>query len=282
MFYKALDLACIGHGGLGLGEGAALAQQFGFDGLWLDAGRDFLGKPGEARAVLDRHHLRAAGFGLPLDFRGEEAAFQRGMDKLPGRAAFAREIGISRCVTWILPAHEQLDYQRNYALHQDRLTQAARVLKAEGIWLGLEFVAPQSLRQQAPHPFIHNLEGMLGLCQDIGTGNCGILLDAWHWHLAGQSFEDFDRFSEPGQMVCAHICDAPANVPDELQVDTVRRLPGTTGIINSAQFFAGLQKAGFDGPVVVEPFEPFLARIPAYQAVALVKQHLDRVWPGEC
>lgn len=280
MFYQALDTGCIGHGAVGLAQGAAMAQQYGFEGFWLDAGRDFLGKTQDVKALLARHQLKPAGFSLPLEFRADEAIFQTGMDKLASRAAFAREVGINRCVTWILPAHEELNYEANFALHRDRLSQAAEVLKKEGVWLGLEFVSPPKMRAQARYPFIHDVKGMLALCDAIDTGNCGILVDAWHWHLAEHTFLDFEVFTNPRQIVCVHVCDAPVNIPAEQQEDQSRRLPGATGVINIAEFFAGLRQTGYDGPVLVEPFEAFLGKIPFEEALKTIKKYLDRVWPG--
>lgn len=279
MFYQALDTGCIGHGNAGFLEAAALAARHGFEGFWFEAGRDFTIPAAQTAALLKAHGLQAAGFSLPLDFRGEDAAFQSGLDKLPSRAAYARAIGITRCATWIMPAHDTLDFDSNFALHKERLSKAAAILKQEGIWLGLEFVGPENMRRGKRHPFLHNLDGILSLCGAIGTGNCGLLLDIWHWQLAGQTFADFNRFSDPRQVVCVHLNDAPPNIPDADQVDQVRRLPGTTGVLNAAAFFAGLHKAGFDGPVMAEPFEPFLGSIPLEDAIRVVKRHLDRVWP---
>ncbi len=79
-------------------------------------------------------------------------------------------------------------------------------------------------------------------------------------------------------IVCAHVMDAPANIPEEEQNDNVRRLPGTTGVLRIEEFFAGLKMAGYDGPVLVEPFEAFLAEIPFEDAVKLTAKALDRVW----
>ena len=159
------------------------------------------------------------------------------------------------------------------------LVQTMEMLKEKGILFGLEFLGPKKLRKGVKHEFIHDLDGMLKLCDAIGTGNCGILMDAWHWDMAEQKFEDFDKFTSPDMIVCAHIMDAPANIPADEQDDIVRRLPGTTGIINIEAFFAGLKKVGYEGPVLVEPFEAFLSMIPLEESLKIVAQSFDRVWP---
>lgn len=279
MFYQALDTGNISHGGMSFLKAAEITKKAGFDGFWFDAGRDFTADLLETKDLLAATGLKAAGFGLPLEFRKDEDSFASGISKLARRAAYARALGITRCATWIMPSHKALDYQSNFEQHRKRLSQAAQILKDEGIWLGLEFVSSFHLWKNAAHPFIHDLQGMLALCEAIGTGNCGILMDAWHWHLSGHDLADFEKFTDPKQIVLAHVMDAPSNVPDEEQIDQVRRLPGTTGVINIDAFFAGLMLAGYDGPVAVEPFEPYLAKLPFEQAVTLVKKRLDSVWP---
>ena len=74
---------------------------------------------------------------------------------------------------------------QNFAFHRDRLRPAAQILADKGISLGLEFLGPKTLRDGKPFEFIHTIEGMLELCDAIGTGNVGLLLDAWHWYTSG-------------------------------------------------------------------------------------------------
>ena len=279
MFYKTLAPGCIGHPEATFFGTAALAAQYGYRGYWFDAGKDLVGDPEETKKVLEKYHLIPAGFGLPVEYRGSEAAYLADMEKLPAYLDFAQAIGIKRCITWIIPSSEELSYEENFELHRRRLTPVAKMLKERNMLFGMEFLGPKKLRKGVKHEFIHSLDEMLKLCDAIGTGNVGILMDAWHWDMAEQKFSDFDKFTSPDQIVCAHVMDAPANVPAEEQEDLVRRLPGTTGIINIEAFFAGLKKVGYDGPVLVEPFEEFLKQIPLEDAIKVVAKSLSNVWP---
>lgn len=277
MFYKAISPGNIGHS-IPFLQAAAPSAKAGFEGYFFDAGLDFHGEAARTKDLLAQHNLKAAGFFLPVEFRQDLATFEEGVLHLPARARFAREIGITGCVTWIMPFHDTLDFEENYALHKERLTLVCQMLGDEDIRLGLEFVGPKSLRMGKKHEFIHSLGGMLNLCDDIDANTCGLLLDAFHWQLAGQEFGDFNRL-QPQDVVCVHINDAAANVPDHEQQDGVRRLPGTTGVLNLDEFFAGLELLGYDGPVVVEPFEPFLGQIPFEQAARVTLRSMNRVWP---
>jgi sugar phosphate isomerase/epimerase len=279
MFYKALAPGCIGHG-VRFTDAAGLAAKHGFEGYWFDAGMDFEGDPDKSKELLNRHGLRAAGFGLPVEFRMDDKEYKEDMAKLPALLDFAEKIGVARCATWILPAHNSRSFEENFELHRSRLRPAARMLEDHGMLLGLEFVGPKKSRSHAKHEFIYDLDGMLKLCGAIGTGNCGILMDAWHWHMAGQVFDDFSKFTSPDLIACVHIMDAPLNIPDDEQEDSARRLPGATGVIHIDEFFAGLATVGYEGPVLAEPFEKFLSKIAFGDALKITKASIDRVWPN--
>ena len=275
---KTLACGCIGHP-LSFAEAAEAAARCGFEGYWFDIVKDSMTPAQETKALLRRHHLTGEGFGLPVNFREEEDTYRRDMEQLPLYVDYARQIGLTRCVTWVLPASDTLSFDENFERHRRRLAPAARMLGDHGIRLGLEFLGPTRLRDGHRFPFIHTLPGMLSLCEAIGTGNCGILADVWHWDLAGQTFEDFRLFTHPDQIVCAHIMDAPAGVPPEDQDDHFRGMPGSTGVLRMAEFFRGLSQVGYDGPVVAEPFQPFLAALPFEEALALTMASINRVWP---
>ena len=40
-----------------------------------------------------------------------------------------------------------------------------------------------------------------------------------------------------------------------------------------------MKKAGYEGPVLVEPYEAFLSMIPLEESLKIVAQSFDRVWP---
>lgn len=62
-------------------------------------------------------------------------------------------------------------------------------LKEQGFQLGIEFLGPKTLRDGHRYPFINTLREMMQLAADIGTGNVGLLLDAWHHYTSGGALE---------------------------------------------------------------------------------------------
>jgi threonine dehydrogenase-like Zn-dependent dehydrogenase len=166
--------------------------------------------------------------------------------------------------------------KENFRFHTERLSPIARILSERGCGLGLEFLGPKTLRQGHRYSFIHTMDNMLDLCEAVGP-NCGLLLDAWHWHMSLGTLEGI-RSLAASQVIYVHINDAPAGIPVEMQQDTARALPGETGVIDLPGFLDALRSIGYDGPVVPEPFVPELAALGTVQAIRRVGEALQRVW----
>jgi sugar phosphate isomerase/epimerase len=275
--YKTISPGMVGHS-MCFTDAAESCSKAGFEGYWFSTEGDFDIPAGKTKELLAKTGLRAAGFGLPVEFRKETAVFESDYSKLENHVKYAAEIGAKRCVTWIMPFSDTLTYKENYELHSSRLKQCCEVLKEYDVVFGIEFVGPPKLRRGAKYEFIHNLDQALELCNDIGTGNCGLLMDVFHWDLAGQTKEDFKKITAD-QIALVHINDAPAGIPVEEQEDLVRKLPGETGVLRIADFFEGLKSVGYDGPVLAEPFEPKLAQMPYEKAFEVVIDSINRVWP---
>jgi len=128
-----------------------------------------------------------------------------------------------------------------------------------------------------PHQFICTMDGMLDLAGAIGTGNVGLLLDAWHWYTSHGTIDDLLRLSD-ADIVQVHINDAPAGVDVDDQIDSVRALPGETGVIDLAGFLGALRQIGYTGPVTPEPFSEKLKTMGPAEAVRATGMALGGVW----
>ena len=82
--------------------------------------------------------------GLPVEFRGDDAAFRAGMAELPAFASALKRAGATRVGTWISPGHDRLTYVANFRQHARRLREVAVVLGDHGLRLGLEYVGPKT------------------------------------------------------------------------------------------------------------------------------------------
>jgi sugar phosphate isomerase/epimerase len=155
-----------------------------------------------------------------------------------------------------------LPLMENWAFHVDRLGPVARVLAEQGLRLGLEFVAPFHLRRQGKHEFLFTPGQMLELAAAIGP-NVGLLVDCFHIHAAGDTWEHLARIPAD-KIVLAHLNDAPSGAVSAIQ-DGKRALPGE-GAIDARAFLAALQTAGYRGPVSLEVFSEALRALPPEEA----------------
>jgi len=248
------------------------ASQFGFESIEPPA--SFLAKLSDAdlqayRETMKARKLSWGAAGLPVDFRGTDAAFEQGMKALPGFAKSLQRAEVTRVATWLSPSHRTLTYRANFRLHAQRLREAARVLGDHGIRLGLEYVGPKNSWSANRFPFIHTMVEMKELIAEIGGGNVGFLLDSWHWYTAEETEADLLTLTAKDIVMC-HLNDAPKNVPVAQQVDNRRELPCATGVIDVKAYLGALMKIGYDGPVACEPFSQELRKMPPEQALGAV------------
>jgi sugar phosphate isomerase/epimerase len=262
----------------GFEESVELAAHFGFEGVFVDTG--YLAQAGPETVVymLEERNLHAAGWGLPVRLLGDQAQFDEGLEKLPAIAAACSSARALRCGTWVPPASNDMPRKEMFRFLVDRLRPVCQVLKDNDVRLGLEFIGPATSRAGKKYEGIYTMGGMLELCRAVGTGNVGLTVDAWHVYSSGGSMDDVLKLSD-ADVVYVHINDAPAGVAVEAQKDNVRRLPGETGVIDCARFLRNLQKIGYSGPVMVEPFDERLKALKPNEAIQKTKDALDSVWP---
>ena len=275
--FKALSTGDIGVKA-DLARAAGLAAKYGFPGVVVNIEEVAALGAGRAKEILSVAGVQPAAFGLPLDYRRPEPEFAAALEHLSVLGQAARDLGMTRTFTWVPSYHDELDFDANYAFHKDRFGRIAAVLAGYGIRLGLEFLGPKTQRDGHKYAFIHTMDGMLKLCADIGTGNLGLLMDAYHWYTAHGAWADLERLTD-ADIVYVHVNDAPAGIPRDEQLDLVRTLPGETGVIGVPRFLKALADIGYTGPVVVEPFSARVKAMAPEEAVRATAEALDAVWP---
>jgi len=262
-----------GHVGINVSwrEGLALAERHGFGGFdaQLAPLHDEVTRHGAAavRELFLKHGLRIGAWNLPfMPYRVTEAEWREGIARLTPQLATARALGARRAGMWILPGSDERAFDENFGFHVARFQPIARLLADHGIRLGLEFIGPETSQRAFQHRFIRSVAEALQLARAIGP-NCGLLIDAWHWHAAGGTRADLHGLTRE-QLVHVHIDDAPAGIPLAELVDNRRKLPCTTGVIDIDGFMQALADADYDGPVTAEPFDPEVSALPAEVAAA--------------
>jgi len=262
-------------------ETAELAKVGNFQGIDLDTFemRKILATKSadDVKGFLKDRGLKFGGWGLPMDFKGDEDTFRKELGNLPAVAESARELGCPRAYTWITPFSDKLPFKENFELHVTRLGAIAKVLDGCECVLGLEFVAPKTSRIGHRYEFIHDMNGILRLREAMKAKNVGLLLDCWHWYTSHGTVDQLKGLKGK-DVVYVHVNDAPPGIPIDEQMDLVRRLPGETGVINIVGFLKALKEIGYDGPVTPEPFDKSLKEMPKEEAVKKVAKAMDRIW----
>lgn len=253
--YRALSPGAVGIQGLPLPRAIELAARAGFAGVGFDVREAATlaedGGVARVRELFERAGVRPAHWNVPVAWQRD--TWRDDLADLPRLAALARELGCDRCTTWMPPGSDLRPFAENFAWHVERYRAIAEVLKAHDCRFGIEFIGPKTQRARFRHAFIYSLDGLLELSRAIGTGNVGVLLDAWHVYTAGDAMDVVRRLSNR-DVVLVHVNDAPAGIPIDQQDDHVRALPTETGVIDLAGFMRALRAIGYDGPVIPEPF----------------------------
>jgi sugar phosphate isomerase/epimerase len=215
--------------------------------------------------------------GLPVDFRGEDAAFRTGLASFPEYAKGLRRAGVTRVTTWIMPRSNTLTYLENFKMHAARLREIAKVLNDSGLRFGLEYVAPKTLWAAQRYPFSHTMAETRELIAETGQPNIGLVLDSWHWYHAGDTPGDIAALHAK-DVVSVDLNDAPAGVPKDQMLDGKRELPASTGVIDVKSFLGALEKIRFDGPVRVEPFNDAVRQMPPDAAADAAMSSLKKAF----
>ena len=278
--FKNLNLGALGFRAAFF-ETVELAAATGFQGVDLDVYEmeNVLKTKSveEIKTLLVQRKLRFGGWGLPVNFRGDDEVFQKELERLPMQAQMASGLGCFRVFTWIMPFSDTLPYKENFELHVERLGAVAEILDKYGCVLGLEFVGPKTSRINHKYEFIHTMEEIFELRDAMGAKNVGLLLDCWHWYTSHGTIAQLEQLKGK-DVVYVHVNDAPPGIAVDEQIDSVRRLPGETGVIDIAGFLNAMKQIGYDGPVTPEPFDKKLKELPVETAVKTVSEALDKVW----
>jgi sugar phosphate isomerase/epimerase len=263
--YSTLNPGAIRLHATRLADTIPLAKAGGFEGVEFSVAEvaDLVDQHGAAAvaAMFSDAGLRPGGWGLSIKWNGSVEEWQAGLAALPRFARAAASIGANRALSGIMPASNDREFKENWDFHVERLKPVAQILADNGCRLGLEFIAPKTLRDRFKHQFIYKPSETLEIAAEMGP-NVGLLFDIWHWYTGHGVLADLQSLSND-QVVYVHINDAPAGIDVDEQQDLVRDLPGATGVLDIAGFMAALRAMNYDGPVVPEPFKASLADLPS-------------------
>lgn len=222
-----------------------------------------------------------AGLGLswglvptPCDMYDEsltEKDFVRALLALEGIAQRAAAAGCTRAYNHIWPGSNTLPYSRHYRWVYKRARQVAGIFRDAGIHYGLECVGPRTLAGSYRHPFFNNYLGIIGFADDLDC-NVGLVFDTFHWYCMGAHRDDLTYFlAHVDRVVNLHVNDAIPGRAHEEQMDLERGMPMEHGVINAAEITRMFLRAGYTGPLMSEPLNPWMERLQGMPTAEAVK-----------
>lgn len=260
-------------------ESCRLARKFGFDAI--NADRRFLREhgPGQAIRLMKQHHLKPGAFAFSAAFNAcfTDIEFEQSLSPFEQDLSLCRDAGFTCCVGYVQPSSDGLDYYDHFALMCRRIKRIKPLLTTHAVRLGLEFIGPTTMRRQRRFDFIHTLDGIRALIAAADSQDCvGIKLDAFHWYTSGAGLLDIEKLS-PQEVVYVEVNDALGGDYDRFtSPEFQRELPGATGIIDLTGMLKKLDVIGFEGPIVVEPWNAELREMHPPDAIEQIKMALDR------
>jgi D-psicose/D-tagatose/L-ribulose 3-epimerase len=91
--------------------------------------------------------------------------------------------------------------------------------------------------------FLNIAEDAVKYCKAVGTGNVKVHLDSFHMIREEMSFREAVQTCGKEYLGYVHVC------------ENNRGIPGT-GLVPWKEFFTALKKIGYNGPLVIESFDP--------------------------
>ena len=282
--YKSLSAGMIGVKLEGFEANLAAAKKYGYGAVSYGPGA--LEAEGidafKALDLMGKYGVIISDFGLPVNITSW-GAFNDSFAALEKTARAAAALGIRRSCTWMLSFSDDYEYAENFKFRTKMFRLIAEVLNAYGILFGIEFLGPVPLLNSAKYKFIHTLPQMLELCDAVGTGNAGVLLDAHHCYCSGMRGAEFKKYiRNEKDIVLVHLNDDYKDKPIDEIHDSPRFYPGEPGGGGNdlPGFLGALVELGYTGPVVMEPFSEALKAIGCNdEKLRIVAEATDSVWP---
>lgn len=282
--YRSINPGVVNIKDISFGDLLPLASEAGFGAVDYNPVKieEEMGIAG-ALDLMGQHGVIVSNFNCPVNFSMSPETFHSSFASLEKTAKIARSLGIKRCLSVLMPASNTLDFAENFTVTTRRLRLICEVLNHYEISLGLEFIGPRGMLKMFKYLFINTIEGTLELCDAVGTGNIGLILDAHHLYTSGLPGDGYlKHIREEKDIVVVHLNDDQKGTPFDELGDFPRYLPGEEGggANDLAAFMEGLHKIKYTGPVIMEPFSKKLEEMSDPLKIAKEVYHsMDLVWP---
>ena len=275
--FQNLNPGAVGIQPTDVADAVRIARDHGFKGVDIDIRDPERYGAEKTMDLLAEYGMKLGGWGLPVEIGADDEKFAADLKELPKWASLLPRFGCSAFNTWMMSGSNDYSYEENFERMRKRFREIGLILSDHGCTFGIEFLGPKTIRTDFKHEFIHDLPGMIELCDAVGTGNMGMLFDSWHWYTSGGDLEQI-RSLRPEQVIYVHINDAPEGVPLDKHIDNQRAMPSETGVIDLPGFLRALDEIGYTGPVTAEPFNDELNKLSSDEAAGVTAASIRKGW----
>lgn len=237
------------------GEMLEIALTHRFQGLEIDitevTKRAKAATVAQACKYLASARVRIGGFELPIRWAGDETQFKADLSQIGTLIDVCKTIGADRCYSTIRPTCDERPMHENFQFHVDRLRKVADAIAPADLKLGLTILPAQADRTDGGFEFIHQVDPLLLLINNVQKANVGLLLDTWAWTVGGGDVDKL-RTLRGDQIISVRLADMPADVDLASIQPQQKILPSAEGgAIDNPAYLGVLDELGFGGPVAV-------------------------------
>ncbi|TVP98801.1 MAG: sugar phosphate isomerase/epimerase [Planctomycetaceae bacterium] len=229
-----------------------LALTYGFRGFDIDMAdmrrRSSRSTPDEAYKYLRATDLQIGGFDLDIDLDADDDVYKTQLAALHPTADLAVQWKASHAFIDVPAATDRAAYPEYFEVMRARLTQIAEVLGARKLRLGIGFDGTRGATEGKEFPFITNPEGLIALVKALPAENVGLIIDSFHWLVAGGTLDQVAAVS-PEKIVTVRLGSLGQGVAAAEATDADRVLPVLEGPLSHVAIVLKLKGIGYEGPI---------------------------------
>ena len=186
-----------------------------------------------AARLINSANIKLNGSILPVELSAVEGRFESELQMAQPLFETAKALGVEVVQAVVEPGNPQRPYHENFEFHRQRLLRYSQFLNDYGLRLGLNFVAPPEHRESFPQPFISKPDELVTLIKLVGQDNIGMVVDLWHWAVAGASHELLTTMS-PSLITEVRLAGFPSGVQAASARYDQRSMPTLEGPVPTA------------------------------------------------
>lgn len=223
-----------------------LALTYGFRGIDIDicdlVKRCERSEFENAARFLTSSKLRVGGFDVPLDLDSDDATFAKELEGLNKVAEVAGKANAEVAILNVPSQTDRLPYPEYFDVIRGRIGQVAEAFEKHGVKTAITFDTSKG-DEDKQFKFIQDVEGFVALANSCKS--VGIVFDSWNWFCGSGTEEHLDQIGAE-RVMAVRLADCVEGVSGGAATDADQLLPGSTGVIETANYLRKIVEAGQD------------------------------------